>query len=193
MDSRLASLMDDLQVQLPGVILGAVQIELRNVLRDFFIETNVWKEDVRVKTKPNVISYDITPTTPGVAVRLMSLTNADDMAVRYATMPEMGMLLLRHEPSQVESWNANVVVTVSNSLDREGNPIFPLWVLDRYYDTVLSGVLAKMMSQSAKPYANTQMAGYYEKRYLTGKAKARHEGNVSNTYGGQRWRYPAFA
>jgi hypothetical protein len=193
MEARLSRLVDDLQLQLPGVLPGALQVELRNTLRDFFIDTNVWQEDVRIKTKPNVVHYDVSPPTPGVAVRLMGLRNADNTAVRYATMPELGTLVLGHVPSQSETWHAKVAVTVSSNPDREGYPIFPKWVLDNYYDTIMDGVLARMMAQSAKPYANTQMAVYYQKRYLLGKAQARHAHNVANTYGGQRWRYPAFA
>jgi hypothetical protein len=192
-DSRLSRLMDDLQLQLPGALVGAIQNELRNTLRDFFIDTNIWLEDVLVKTKSNVISYDISPTSPSTPVRLMQLTNADDLPVRYATMPEFGTLMLRNAPSQPEKWFARVALTVSGASDREGNPYFPLWVLDRYYNTVLSGVLARMMAQSAKPYANQQMAGYYQKQYIKGKAEAKHQGNVGNTFGGQRWRFPAFA
>lgn len=193
MDSRLSRLMDDLQLQLPGALLGAIQAELRNTLRDFFINTNIWLEDVDVKTKANVVSYDITPTSPGTPVRLMKLTNADDLPVRYATMPEFGQLLLANAPSQPEKWFARVAITVSGAKDKEGNPYFPMWVLDRYYDTILAGVLARMMAQSAKPYTNQQMAGYHQKQYLRGKAKAKHQGNVENTFGGQRWRFPAFA
>lgn len=193
MDSRLSRLMDDLQLQLPGALLGAIQAELRNTLRDFFINTNIWLEDVDVKTKANVVSYDITPTSPGTPVRLMKLTNADDLPVRYATMPEFGQLLLANAPSQPEKWFARVAITVSGAKDKEGNPYFPMWVLDRYYDTILAGVLARMMAQSAKPYTNQQMAGYHQKQYLRGKAGAKHQGNVENTFGGQRWRFPAFA
>jgi hypothetical protein len=192
-DSRLSRLMDDLQLQLPGALVGAIQQELRNALRDFFIDTNIWLEDVSFKTKADVISYDITPTTPSTPVRLMQLTNADGLAVRYATMPEFGTLMLANAPSQPEKWSARVALTVSGVSDREGNPYFPMWVLDRYYDTVLSGVLARMMVQSAKPYGNQQMAGYHQKQYLRGKAEAKHQGNVANTFGGQRWRFPAFA
>lgn len=193
METRLARLMDDLQLQLPGVVPQAVQVELRNTLRDFFIDTNIWHEEVRVKIKPNVISYDVSPSEPAVAVRLMGVRNANDTAVRYATMPEMGTLMLRSAPSQPEVWHAKVVLTVSSNPDREGYPIFPKWVLDRYYDTIVDGVLARMMAQSAKPYANAQMAAYHQKRYLSGKAQARHQSNVENTYGGQRWQFPAFA
>jgi hypothetical protein len=193
MDTRLARLLDDLQLQLPGALVGAIQAELRNTLRDFFIDTNIWVEDVDVKTKANVISYDITPSTPGVAVRLMGLKNADGSVVRYATMPELGTLRLANAPSQPEKWTAKVVSTVSAAADRDGNPMFPMWVLDRYYDTILDGVLARMMAQSAKPYANQQMASYHQRRFIMGKAQAKHQGNVENTYGGQRWRFPAFA
>lgn len=193
MDSRVSRLLDDLQLQLPGALLGAIQSELRNLLRDFFIDTNAWLENVTVKTKANKILYDITPSTPSTPVRLMKLTNADNLPVRYATMPEFGSLLLATAPSQPETWNATVALTVTTGEDREHNPIFPKWVLDRYYNVILEGVLARMMAQSAKPYANLQMAAYYQKRYLMGKAQVKHQSNVENTFGGQRWRFPAFA
>lgn len=192
MDSRLSRLFDDLQMQLPGALLPAIQIELKNTLREFFIDTNTWIEEVRIKTKPNTILYDI-GTNNSVPVRLLSLQNADGSYVRYATMPEMGTLLLAHAPSNTERWNAKVAATVPSTMDKEGNPLFPKWVLDRYYDAILAGVLARMMSQSAKPYANPQMAMFYLRRYTSEKSKAKHEGNMQNTYGGQRWRFPAFA
>lgn len=193
MDTRLARLMDDLQLQLPGVLPAAVQNELRNTLREFFIDTNLWTEDVTFKTKADVISYDITPEEPGLPIRLMQLQNADGLFVRYATMPEFGTLMLHTAPSQTETWTARVALTVRADPDKEGNPVFPKWVLERYYDTILSGVLARMMVQSAKPYANANMAAYYQRNYRNGLSRARHERNVENTYGGQRWRFPAFA
>ncbi len=193
MDARLSRLIDDLQLRLPGVVPTGLQPELTNTLRDFFIETNVWKEDINIGVRPNVIIYDITPDTPSIPVRLMSLLNAQNRPVLRATMPDRVSLLLAYAPSTAETWSAKISLTVTGDKDKEGYPVFPKWVLDIYYEVILDGVLARMMSQTAKPYTNPQMASYHQKKYMSGKVQARHQSNQENIYGGQRWRYPSFA
>jgi hypothetical protein len=105
-------------------------------------------------------------------------------------MPDRVSLLLAYAPTQSETWVANIALTVTGDTDKEGYPVFPKWVLDIYYDVILDGVLARMMSQTAKPYTNPQMASYHQKKYMPGKAQARHQSNQQNIYGGQRWTYP---
>lgn len=191
MDTKLAHLVDDLQLNLPGVVPTGIQPVLRNVLREFFIETNGWQQTISFNTSPNVIGYTLTFTTSADPVRLLSVADANSRPIN-ATMPEGWLIVIPYAPAAVETWTATIVTTINGDTDGDGYPIFPEWVLGRHYDVVLNGVMARMLSQIAKPYSNVQMAGYYQKQYKAGLAGARHAVSMQNTQGGQRWRYPYF-
>lgn len=183
-------LLDNLRVQLPGATDAAIKFEIYNALNDFFQGSNIWREDIEVAVTSGVTSYDLIPSGPAKIVQLMSLTDANEFQVggQFDLITEA--LVLAQTPSSNGTYVAQVALTVNDPIDREGFPVFPMWVLNLYMNGIISGVLARMMGQPAKPYSNTQLAIYHNRNFSIAIANARVEANRGFTYGSQKWRFP---
>lgn len=190
-------LMDHARIRLPGALDAAIQMELFSVLREFFSSSNCWYEDITFTAlptdvdyyaDPDAFTYDLTPGE-GLITRLIYVRDDEGRQIS-ATMPTPGLLVLGHAPEVAKSYTARVALTVSDPVTREGYPQFPDWVLPRYGDGILDGVLGRMMSQIAKPYASANMAVIHLRRFKQTINKARVEAKTDNVYRGQNWRFP---
>ncbi len=182
-------LMDNLRVRLPGAVDNALRMEMFNTLNDFFQDTNIWFEDIGFETVVGVKDYDLISTSPSSIVRLISVTDNHDFVVG-AYMDTPGELQLRDAPAEVHDYTARVSLTVNDPIDREGYPVFPMWVLNKYQNDIIDGVLGRMMAQPAKPYSNAQLAVLHARKFSSSIAFARQEANRRNIYRGQRWAFP---
>lgn len=183
-------LIDNLRVQLPGATDAAIKFEIFNALNDFFQGSNIWREDIEVPVTSGVTSYDLLPSGPAKIVQLMSVRDTNNLAVGAQLDLLSDALVLFETPSANTTFTAQVALTVNDPIDREGYPVFPMWVLNLYMNGIVSGVLARMMSQPAKPYSNTQLAIYHNRNFNIAIANARVEANRGFTYGTQKWRFP---
>jgi len=188
MATPFARIMDNARVHLPGAFDNAIQLELFNVCRDFFMLSNTWREKVPFSVDAGESTADIVPFA-GRIVRLIGVWK-DDLGVRGATMPAIGTIRLSSPVNVDTSYSAEVVLTVTDPVARDAYPIIPFELVDRYGDELLDGVLARMMSQPSKPYSNTVLAQYHLMRYKGGAARARNAVNAENSLGAQRWTYP---
>lgn len=180
-------LMDNLRVHLPGAIDDAIKLEVYNVLNDFFQDSNIWFEDVEFDVNTTDKIYTVT-TNNGSIVRLMGVIDNRDMPVA-AFMDTPGEVELRDKPSQIATYTVRFALTV-NGVGKEGYPSFPMWVLNKYMNDIIDGVLGRMMAQTAKPYSNAQLSVLHARKFSSAIAFARQEANRQNIYRGQVWRYP---
>jgi hypothetical protein len=197
----LTRLMNNCRVHLPGALDAALQYEVFNVLNDFFQDTNIWKEDITFQVTaqdpaPATI-YEIEQSGTSAINRLLGIVDANNIPVNGA-MATPGEITLQTSPSGTGTFTATVALTLDDPVAKSGTnigfPYFPEWVLNKYNTGILSGVIARMMLQPAKPYSNTALSAVHHRKYAktaaTAKAEALH-GNLNN---GQNWRFPqAFA
>lgn len=188
----LTRLMNNARVHLPGALDDALRLELFNVLDEFFQNTNSWQDTVNVRTVANRWAYTFDVAEPGSILRLMSLLDANNIPVP-AVMPTAGELLLRMAPSAAQTLIATVSLTVTDPVDQDKYPIFPDWLLKKYGNTILEGLLGRMMSQPAKPYASERLSVYHLRRFRDGMAQGRADARHQGLFAGQRWRFPNFA
>lgn len=182
-------LMDNLRIQLPGAIDDVLRLEVFNTLNDFFQDTNIWFEDIDFDVVANQQVYELISSGPSAIVRLLAVV---DDAERYITafMDTPGEIQLRDSPTTPATYTARVALTINDPLDREGNPVFPMWVLNKYQNDIIDGVLGRMMAQPAKPYSNAQLAVLHARKFAAAIGFARKETNRRNVYRGQRWQFP---
>jgi len=194
---EMIRLMDQARIRLPGAVDAAILIELFAVMKEFFIETNTWREKLEFtamptpgpySTHPEAYSYDLVPVQ-GSVVRLMAVTDAEGRPVP-AAMPVPCSVVLERGPSAPETYTAHVVLTVSDPTTRDDYPQFPLWVLNRYFTPILDGLLGRMMSQIAKPYSSPTIAMAHLRRFRKGMSEARVDGRRRNVYAAPTWRFP---
>lgn len=190
-------LIDHVRVRLPGSLDSAIQMELFAVMDEFFQRTNVWFEDIEFvvepadgspTTNPEGFTYDVVPAM-GSAVRLVGVIDSDGAVVR-ASMQIPGEIMLAYSPDVSDTYKARVVLTVTDPVTREGYPEFPDWVMRKYRDAFLEGILGRMMSQIAKPYSSTAGAQFHLRNFKKHISQAKVEASHANVYRGQSWSYP---
>ena len=189
MNADLRRLMDNLRVRLPGALDATTQLELFSTLNEFFQSTNLWTEDIDFSVTAGSQDYLLTPTSVSVINRLMGVVNSDARPIG-GLMKTPGELYLVNVPNQDATYTAQVALTITDPVTRDGYPEFPDWVLNKYGTDILDGVLGRMMAQPAKPYSNERLAIYHGRRFETAQSKAKVEAQHRNVYRGQSWRFP---
>jgi hypothetical protein len=194
---EMIRLMDHARIRVPGAVDAALLIELFAVMKEFFIETNTWREKLEFtalpttasySADPDAFTYDLLPTQGSIA-RLLAVTDKEGRPVR-ATMPQPGTVVLSTAPMSEEVYTAHVVLTVSDPTTRDDYPQFPLWVLNRYFAPILDGLLGRMMSQIAKPYSSPAIAMAHLRNFRKGMSQARVDAKRQNVYAAPTWRFP---
>lgn len=195
-------LMTNAQVRLPGATDPLMQRELFNVMDEFFKGSNVWNEDIEVQVTgaaPAGTIYEITPSGPSLIDKLLwvydkpTSTSVGRGSPVGAAMSTPGELTLTTQPSNDQTYVVSVVLTVQDPIQRDGYVVFPAWVLAKYRDVILDGLLGNMMSQPQKPWTNTQLSVFHMRKFKNKTAAARVEWTRNNTYRQQAWVFPGFA
>ncbi len=196
--SEIKRLMDNARIRLPGALDAAIKIELFALLNEFFQETNIWSEDIPFQVtattqsyieNPAAYTYEVYPGEGGIINRLMGVADSKGLMVG-ATMAVPGQIVLNYSPNEAQTYTARVTKTVTDPVDKDGYPECPEWVLAKYNNDLLDGVLGRMMGQLAKPYSSPQLALYHMRQFAQAKGKARAEAMHGNIYRGQNWRFP---
>ena len=196
----ITRLFNNARTRLPGATDGVLQLELFNTMDEFFKKSNVWNEDIDTpiggKDPANTIYY-VTPSTASLIDKLLwvyevpTSTSIGRGAGIGASMSTPGELVLQTQPSSAKTYRVTVALTVQDPTSRAGIVQFPAWVLAKYREAILNGLLGKMMSQPGKPYSNTQLSVFYMRKFISMTASARVEWTRNNTYRTQAWAFPS--
>lgn len=190
-------LMDSAKIRLPGAMDANIQNELFYCLNEFFQTSNIWYEDIQFPvtatslsqfSNPEAYTYTVVPSS-GTINRLIGVANSQGIP-QGAVMATPGEVVLRFSPNADDTYTARVALTVTDPVTREGYPEFPAWILNKYGNDILDGVLSRMMSQLAKPYSNPQMAMVHAKNFKNAISQAKVEAQHQNVYRGQSWNFP---
>lgn len=199
MAADIDRLMNNARTRLPGATDITLQQELFNVMDEFFKKSNVWNEDIDINIPgmdPANTIYELTPTGPALIDKLLWVFQipADTSIGRgpgiAAAMQTPGELTLRLQPSSDVVYRVSVALTVQDPTLRNGYVTFPAWVLAKYRECILDGLLGRMMSQPSKPYTNTQLSVFHMRKFIQQTASARVEWTRNNTYRAQAWSFP---
>lgn len=190
-NTDVARLMNIARVRLPGALDTAMKVELFEVTKEFFELTNAWRVNVAVTTIANTQTYDMASSQPtgGIFKRLLALKDSNKNGV-LATLQMPTMLVLDNTPTTVDTLTATVAVVPEDPVDANSNPQCPAWIFATYNQTLVDGLLGRMMSQIAKTYTNAKMAEYHMKRFRTAAVKAKVEANRGFNYRRQAWTFP---
>lgn len=176
---------------LPGALPANLRVELFNTLDEFFQQTNAWVDTDTLHILPAQREYYIVPQY-GRVVRFAGLWAADDHPIR-ATMPVIGTVRLSYVPSEAFDATAYTILTVSDPLREDDLPQVPIWIFTTYSNTIVSGILHRMMIQPAKPYSNPNLSTLHGRRFHSGMVAARADADKGFVQNAQPWRFPFFA
>jgi len=188
-NADITRLMNNARIKLPGALDSTIQLEMFGALDDFFGTSNIWTEDIDFAVTTSTDIYNLVPAEDGIINRLMSLVNSDGV-MQHATMYTPGEIKLQYKPTQADTFTARVAKTVTDPVDNENYPVFPDWVIGKYGNDILDGVLGRMMGQLAKPYSSPTLAMFHLRRFQQAINKARAEAMHGNVYRAQNWRFP---
>lgn len=188
-------LMNNARNYLPGATDTAIQLELFNVLNEFFQDSNIWTEDIEFTVTagddPADTTYYIEAESVASINRLIGIVDSNDNPVG-GTMAVPGEIVLDNEPGQNDTYTATVALTVNDPTARDGYPEYPQWILNKYSLGLISGVVGRMMAQPAKPFTNAQLASFHYKQFRAAVSLASNEAQHKNVDNAQAWRFPRF-
>jgi hypothetical protein len=193
----MTRLISHAKIRLPGALDAAIQMELFALMNEFFQSTNIWFQDIAFAVTPTsdayidnpaAYTYTLTPTLGSIS-RLVGVIDAAAIPQR-AYMPILGSVVLANSPNLATTYTARVSLTVTDPVTVDGYPDFPAWILNKYGNDILEGLLGRMMAQIAKPYSSAQMAMFHTKNFKQAINQARAEALHQNVYRGQNWRFP---
>lgn len=188
---------DDVKMHIPGLTDAVYWQMMYHVLNDFLDRTNLWQETVPIDVVPTSLRYTFTVADQGEPNRLIIVydpANEDPnpkWVMGGVQMNIPGVLQLNYAPSTGTVWNA----VVAKTLDMVSSDNYPdmgagTWIIDKYGDGIMYGILGRLMNMPAKPYTNAKLSKDYWQTYVTERGKARTDGLKANVFGGQRWMFP---
>ena len=181
------------RTELGGASDAGIKAQLYDVCREFFKDSNSWYEHIKLSVIANERHYRITPADGGMILRLAAVFDNNKIALA-AILPHLDPPSAELElvyPQNI-SFTARVVVTkqIVEPTTDDMLPDAPRWLLPVYHETILDGVLGKMMGHSIMSYSNDTLSTYHLRRFRDGIMQARVASERANLYGGQSWRYP---
>jgi hypothetical protein len=184
-------IMDNLRVQLPGAVDGAIQLQLWNVIDEFCRTTKAWTAVLEIPLEIGVSSYNLT-VDDGKILEVISMAH-EQLGLTDAIYDGAGNIDVAALPSAADT-ATELFVTVALTLNGDSTEAVEDWAPDdflaNHMHAFIDGTLGRMMSQIAKPYSSPQMALFHMRRFRNAMAGARTyvlHGGVSDA---QAWRFP---
>jgi hypothetical protein len=198
--------LNDLRIKLPGASDAGILQELWNVIKEFLQDSNSWIEQQKLLVTAGLNTYNITPRDGGQIIRLVGVRDGNGVPAR-AAMQALGTLCISQpisvtsvdrdvnlfaaaSTSATDPWRVCIVKNIQLPGTKDKLPIAPVFVLQVYSQTIIDGVLGKMMLHQGQTFTNTTLAKYHLARFRDGIGIARTDVWNQNVQGGQRWAFP---
>jgi hypothetical protein len=180
-------LMGQAKVYLMGASDRQLKVMLFDVLNEFFDQSNCWVEAVPFTVIPETLEYKLY-VTQGRIVRLDGVIDQHG-SKQQAVMPDISTVRFLYPYTQAQPMTAYVVKTVTDPL-LCFPPNIPDWILPKYSQVILHGLVGNMMMLPAQSYTNPEMAKFYLAKFNDGTTGAYVAFSKANTVGAQAWAFP---
>jgi hypothetical protein len=203
---------EDVLAQVSGALSSAVEMEVKHTLRDFFIRSRSWRQEIGpysvVAGRPKVYLNPVDEGTRALQVYGVRLEQTSLMprprlwsndSIRTATGRPTGYFT--EEPDVVD-----LIPTPDTGYPRSLYVLAALCPIDEaqtmpeyfavhYYDAIMSGALHRMFRQARRPYYNADLSVFHQRAYRAGVQKARAESDLAwgTLQQGEGFRFPRFA
>lgn len=211
-DSVFVRLLDAVRLNCVGSQDGIARMELFAVVNEFLQRSDIWHAEVLIGTVVGVFLYQMPyfieggqinrliwlegqrPGVPagsaGVAVDGQIVTRGPPRAGWLETTGSNALLRVEYSPTNQEMWRAHVALSCVDPTDANGLPKLPDYIVSKYWDYLLSGVISRLCGQPSKPYTNAQLVAYHGRKFMDGTNLAKKEAATGFTRGGQSWSFP---
>lgn len=182
---------DEVISQVGGAFQPAVNLAIKNTIRDFLLRTRVWHETLTPSlTAGRSYAYLVPPFESASLAFLLKaywqgadiLTNFTDPA-DYTTRGTGSISAVRFSPpNRIELLETPSAATstdlecVMSLVPFQGSVVVPDVLETHYFEEILAGSLERLYRQPDKPYTNPEMAKMYRLKYTQGITTARQYG-----------------
>jgi hypothetical protein len=211
-ESVFVRLLDAVRTYCIGAQDGIVRMELFSAANEFLQRSDIWNAEVLIGTVVGVFLYQmpyyieggqinrlvwlegqrpgVPPGSADVAVDGQIVTRGPARAGWLETTGSNALLRVLYSPTNQEMWRAHLALTCVDPTDANGLPTLPDFIVTKYWDYLLSGVVARLCGQPNKPYTNPQLVMFHGRKFMDGINLAKKEARAGFTLGGQRWAFP---
>lgn len=194
-------LVTNLLTQLPGALIGTLQLEIFNAVATLCREGNVWQETQSFNTKVGKQLYEVTAETPDAyynqLLNLEAYDPADPNGEVTTPVPvpawfdaSTTRLQLRLVPTEVHRLRGTFALVPRATDKMNEYPGIPEAFWDKYHDAVMEGALSRMMAHAAKPYSNERLSIFHGRRFKSATSMAKNDLYNGSVRGGQNWSFP---
>lgn len=200
---------DSLVSRLPGADESTIDHELINTLREFYRTSGSWVVRLGpIQLLPTKNLYNLSLNAQGATVLYVLKVEYDDRPLRMFDV----------RPSRVNRMNPGKPVgivgtptpgTIEIMPVPNGDDLLPIYptcaltsddlncnvpsyVRTHFYETILSGVLGRMMAHIKKPYSSPAHAQVHRQVFRSGMSEARDMARRNFTAAEKSWRFPAW-
>jgi len=168
---ELSTLDSRVRVHCGNAPLALIHQVERIIFRDFCMETEAWEHTVTQDTVADQAAYDLGLPDDTVLERLLSVTIEDiAVAVKRLLPSENGITFETAPTASGDSLEVKCVVVPTLSCSRA-----PSWLLDRYADGLVAGVVAYLKGMGGKPWFAPKEIDWHLSQFRTAVGRAHVE------------------
>lgn len=186
--SDINVVMNQARVELTGASDAGLKAKMYEVMEEFFRDTSSWREQIPFNVITSALTYDIVPSE-GQIIRLERVVNSGGYGVP-ALMEDIPTVQLQYAPNQPDTYTATVIKNVCLPLTKDGFPIAPEWVLQKWHLAIKHGMIGMLKNENNKSYSDKPGAVYNLAKFRQMIANVRSATLRANTTGAQAWRFP---
>jgi hypothetical protein len=182
-DSGAQRVYDNVQAQLPGVLLPTVQMELWNTVQEFCRLSSYFRAEVQWQMPIGTTVIDFNPFSADMevyqvlGVRCLPNWKVEPPAVLVntgdASTYQSGWALLALKPT---------------SFGEMPSILFNLW-----FEAMLHGTIARLSAQPSKPYSSATQVQFHGAQFRAEVRRARDQAERYNGRSQPDWFFPYFA
>ncbi len=163
---QFSSLNDLIRPEIPGAPDFIIERNTLIVVRDFCAKTHIWKQEVTVTASSGDEETDFILDDYGEVHAVVSM-ECDDYPIEDITFVPPDTL--QFADALEDDISIDLIVATKPTLS---DVSAPEWLMDKYEQYLVSGVLARMMAQILQPWTSVEMAAYHAARFRAGIAVA---------------------
>jgi hypothetical protein len=202
----------EVHAKVPGAIEGYIYDQLKLVIKDFFKRTKAWRNffgpftvlanDGTICLNPvdanSAVIQVLSVTKNGTPMVPTSVTEVPKIIItetnsknpsRYYVEPYDTVHLLPVPVIDVENFLVTAALTPRL---RDDNRI-EQWIIDMHYESIKTGLLARLYEEPGKVYTNVKSAEYWGSKYRSELTRARSIGAQNYKEGPQPWVFPSWS
>ena len=179
-------LLDNLQMQVPGLTSDMAALVAWNTIEDFYIRSTYRREHVYWQLNPGEVQLQFDPYDQNWRVcRFM-----DFCGLQKPKFIPPGTVLDLTSPTPDVVRNGEILLALR---PKDINVELPADVWTTYWETLLAGAMYRLFYQPGKPYSDMNAGQLCGRAYRSGIASARADIQARHLRDSQAWSYPYFA